>query len=74
MFDADFASLGTPEIEGNVWEAGSEHDQILLGVSFLTKDRILLNTTHFATANGASQAPLVERLVMTTVVQAIHKK
>jgi hypothetical protein len=69
MFDADFASLGTPEIEGNIWEAGSEHDKILLGVSLMTKDRILLNTIHFAAASTVSQAPLAQGLVLTTVVQ-----
>jgi hypothetical protein len=46
MFGDEFARLGAPDIEGNIWETGSEHDMILLGVSFMMKDRILLNTIY----------------------------
>jgi hypothetical protein len=75
IFGEEFASLGTPEIEGNIWEAGSEHDVILLGVSFMTKDRILLNTIHIAPATNAVQAELAEHLVMKSVVQpSVQKK
>jgi hypothetical protein len=40
----------------------------------MTKDRILLNTIHFAAANTVSQAPLAQGLVLTTVVQTMGKK
>jgi hypothetical protein len=69
LFGDEFASLGTPDIEGNIWEAGSERDAILLGVSFMTKERILLNTIHVAGARNTTQAELATRLVMKSVVQ-----
>jgi hypothetical protein len=69
IFGDEFASLGAPELEGSIWEAGGERDAILLGVSFKTKGRILLNTIHVASTNKATQSELGERLVMKTIVQ-----
>ena len=69
IFGKEFASLGTPEIEGNIWEAGKEREQILLGVSFMTKNRILLNTIHIASAKDASQTGVAERLLIKSVVK-----
>jgi hypothetical protein len=75
MFGGEFASLGAPDIEGNIWEAGSEHDVIVLGVSFMTKDRVLLNTIYIAPANKAAQAELAEHLLVKSVVQpSVQKK
>ena len=54
------------EIEGNVWEAGGDPDAILLGVSFATKDRILLNAIHVVNMLGASQSDLAPGLVVKT--------
>src|SRR5437867_4940540 len=44
IFGDEFGAVGTQRIEGNIWEAGSERGAIVLGVSFSTKDRVLLNT------------------------------
>jgi hypothetical protein len=48
LIGEEFRGLGTRTIEGNIWRAGSEADAILLGVSFVTGKRILLNTIHIA--------------------------
>ena len=75
MFGEEFSSLGAPDIEGNIWEAGSEHDVILLGVSLMTKDCILLNTIHIAPASNAAEVELAAHLVMKSVVQpSVQKK
>src|SRR5262249_45329229 len=74
LFGDEFASLGAPDVEGNIWEAGSEHDEILLGVSFMVKDRVLLNTIYIAPANEPGQAEFAEHLVLKSAVQASAQK
>lgn len=74
LFGEEFASLGTPDIEGTVWEAGSEPDVILLGVSFMTKERILLNTIHIAGAQKTTQTELASELTMKSLVRPMSKK
>jgi hypothetical protein len=74
LFGVEFSPLGTVEIEGNIWRAGGETDAILLGVSFATANRILLNSIHVARAATPSQSSLAKGLtVSTTAVQAQAK-
>ena len=54
-FGEEFKSFGEPEIEGNIWLAGGDPDALLLGVSFTTPKRILLNTVHIAKVNAGRQ-------------------
>jgi len=35
-------------VEGNIWEAGMEKDSIIFGISWVTRNQIMLNTLHFA--------------------------
>ncbi len=65
-FCDDCAALGEPEIEGNVWLAGGDPDGLILGVSFSTPRRVLLNTLHVAKAGHASESQLANNLVMRT--------
>ena len=74
VFGGEFALFGRPEIEGNIWEAGREREEILLGMSFMSKNRILLNTIHIASANNTSQSALAERLLIKSVVQTLPVK
>ena len=69
IFGEEFKAIGTQRIEGNIWEAGSERDAIVLGVSFSTRDRVLLNTLHFAYADRASEAELAKALVIKTILK-----
>jgi hypothetical protein len=51
---------------GNIWERGRERHAILLGVSFATDQRVLLNTVHVARANAPSRSERVRGLVILT--------
>src|SRR6266496_2001352 len=45
-------------IEGNVWRAGDDSNAVLLGISFVTRDRVLLNTIHIAALDTSTAFPL----------------
>ena len=53
-------------VEGNIWEAGSESDSVLLGISFSTKDQVLLNTLHIAEMGRTSSSELAPGLIVKT--------
>jgi hypothetical protein len=63
---AEFRSLGTRSIEGNIWKAGGEKDAMLLGVSLASKDQVLLNAIHIADARQTSITVLAPDLAITT--------
>jgi len=56
----------TQEIEGNIWQAGGEPSVLLLGVSFATKDTIMMNTLHIADTTRRSQTEIVKGLRVAT--------
>ena len=65
-FDSEAASVpGTP-IEGSIWQAGGEAYGMLLGVSFLGRHQVLLNTIHIAKADEYSSAPVANGIVVST--------
>jgi hypothetical protein len=66
IFGDDFATLGTQEIEGDIWKAGGDPDALLLGVSFVTRDRILLNTIHIARPGRSARSVLAKGLSIST--------
>ena len=43
-----FRGIAKGKVEGNIWEAGMERNGILFGVSWVTKDNIMMNTLHLA--------------------------
>jgi hypothetical protein len=47
-FQGLYHTKNTEIIEGSIWQAGADPDDILLGVSFLVHDQVLLNTIHIA--------------------------
>ncbi len=65
-FGTQYRATGTEPIEGNIWEAGGERHAILLGISFATDQRVLLNTVHVARADSPSRSERVRGLVITT--------
>ena len=65
-FGQKFAALGTRQIEGNIWKAGGESDAILLGVSFTTRDSILLNTIHIVRPGKTTRTVLTDALSIVT--------
>ena len=55
-------------VEGNIWEAGSDPDAILVGVSFATKDQVLLNTLHIAEMGKTTTSQLARGLFVVTTM------
>ena len=66
IFGDEFRGLGRQRIEGNVWEAGGDPDQIILGLSFVAGNQILLNTLHFASPSRDSSHEQAAGLTSTT--------
>jgi hypothetical protein len=72
-FDAAPHRFGTqyrasePEpITGNVWEAGQRQTAVVLGVSFATAERVLLNTRHAARPNRPARSEWIRGLELIT--------
>ena len=53
-------------LEGNIWEAGADPDALILGVSFVSGDRILMNTMHIAHPAGRDESEIAKGLVVRT--------
>ena len=66
IFGSEFRSLGTTQVEGNIWRAGGDPDALLLGVSFATPQRILLNSIHVARPHQTSRSVLAQGLTIRT--------
>ena len=62
IFGSEFKLLGVRHIEGNIWEAGSDPDDVLLGVSFASEEQVFLNTVHIALAKKAAKTNLAQGL------------
>jgi len=58
-------SIGT-QIEGNIWEAGSESGAVTLGISASENGRVLLNTLHSANPNSAVASAIAHGLTIKT--------
>jgi len=56
----------TDSIEGNIWQAQSEPDALLLGVSFDDGKQILLNTIHIAEIDKPSTSEVDRGIVVKT--------
>jgi hypothetical protein len=66
IFDPEFKVYPPQRIEGNIWEAGRDADDILLGVSFVIPRRILLNTIHIAQPLQSARSQLAKGLSIET--------
>ncbi len=53
-------------VEGNIWKSGGDPDDIILGVSFDTKERIWLNKLHIAYPERATKSKLTRGLMIKT--------
>ncbi len=65
-FGTRYRATEPEPIEGNIWERRGERHAILLGVSFATDQRVLLNTVHVARADSPSRSERVRGLVILT--------
>jgi hypothetical protein len=64
--DEDNTTGPDQEIEGNIWLAGADPDKMLLGVSFMSRDSIYMNTIHIAYSNRRSVSEIEPGLVVIT--------
>ena len=55
-------------IEGTIWQAGADPDDILLGVSFVAHDQVLLNTIHIVRPGEPTESKLDTGLVIKTYI------
>jgi hypothetical protein len=53
-------------IRGDIWLAGSDPDDLLLGVSFMDSKMIYMNTIHIARPNQRDQSEIETGLTITT--------
>jgi hypothetical protein len=65
-FQHRYRTTKEEQIEGNIWQAGADPDDILLGISFSTKNRILLNTIHIVRPGKPTQSTLDRDVVIKT--------
>jgi len=65
-FQNTYHTKETEEIEGNIWQAGADPDDLLLGLSFSTKDQVLLNTIHILNPSKASKTNIDTGMVVKT--------
>ena len=57
-FQKQYVTTPHEMIRGDIWLAGSDPDDLLLGVSFMDDKRVLLNTIHIAKPNQESSAEI----------------
>jgi len=72
-FQDEFHTSKKEKIEANIWEAGADPNDILLGVSFATRDQILLNTVHIVKPGRPTQMTLDRGVVIRTYPVAARK-
>jgi hypothetical protein len=65
-FQGQYHTKESDKIEGDIWQAGADPDTMLLGLSFATKDQVLLNTIHIAKPGKVSQTKVDSGIVVKT--------
>jgi len=65
-FGSQYRALEPEPITGTVWEAGRRETAVVLGVSFATADRVLLNTRHAARPDRAVRSEWIRGLELIT--------
>lgn len=65
-FQDSYRTARQEEIEGHVWQAGADPEDIVLGVAFAAHNQILLNTVHIVRPGKPSQSTLDRGIVMRT--------
>jgi hypothetical protein len=65
-FGPQYRASEPEPIIGNVWEAGQKRTAIVLGVSFATAERVLLNTRHVARPDRPARSEWIRGLELIT--------
>ena len=66
VFQGEYATRREQTIEVNVWQAGADPGAILFGVSFTSKNQVLLNTIHIAKPGRATTTEIDRGLLVRT--------
>ena len=66
LFQGEYHTTPAQTVEGNIWQAGADPDDLILGVSFATKNQVLLNTVHIVRPGGASESEVDPGIVVKT--------
>ena len=65
-FQSEYHTVPTQAIAVEIWQAGADPDDILLGISFATNNQILLNTIHIAKPERVSRTEIDLGIVVRT--------
>jgi hypothetical protein len=65
-FQGLYKTTKREQVEGNIWEAGADPDDILLGVSFATPSQVLLNAIHIVRPGKPTQSTLDRNVIIKT--------
>lgn len=65
-FQGEYPTDSTDSIEGDIWQAGGDPHDLILGVSFMTSKQELLNTVHIARPDKPTSSELDKGLSITT--------
>lgn len=66
-FQKQFLTSPNEMIRGDIWLAGSDAGDLLLGISFMDDKQILLNTIHIAKPDRESRTEIDPGMVVRTV-------
>lgn len=66
LCQGEYHTTSAQTIEGNIWQAGADPDDLILGVSFATKNQVVLNTIHIARPDSASTSEVDRGIVVKT--------
>ncbi len=64
--DGNTVSKAGQVFEGNIWQAGVDPDALVLGISFVLRNRIFIYRQHFAPADAPARTTIEPGLVVTT--------
>ena len=66
VFQGEHRTTPSQTIEGNIWQSGTDPGVILFGLSFSTKQQVLLNTVHVAPLGKAFKSEIDTDLTVRT--------
>jgi hypothetical protein len=66
VFQGEYRTTRSQNIEGNVWQSGTDPGVILFGLSFPTGKQVLLNTIHVAQLGRASRSEIDPGITVRT--------
>lgn len=72
--DSDNTSRPGQAIKGSIWLAGSDPDDLVLGLVFMTRNSIYMNTIHIAHPGKRDQTEIEPGLAVTTYPAKLGKE